>query len=152
MASTCPSRTPSPVCECGWVCGWVYAQAHVCVRVCVCVCVCVCARGGLHVCMHFMYCISFFFAFLHIFSFVCIFHTHPGVCGCACAYVCVYVCVCTQCADWAGVLAIRKTTSGKVHINHVPQLKERNGAEMGGGSGGGGGGEGGGERIMRDCV
>lgn len=53
--------------------------------------------------------------------------------------------VCAHCADWAGVLAIRKTTSGKVHINHVPQLKERNGAEMGGGRGGG-------ERIMRDCV
>lgn len=43
-----------------------------------------------------------------------------------------------HCADWASVLAIRKTTSGKVHINHVPQLKERNGAEMGGDGGGGG--------------
>lgn len=42
------------------------------------------------------------------------------------------MCVCAHWADWAGVLAIRKTTSGKVHINHVPQLKERNGAEMGG--------------------
>lgn len=48
------------------------------------------------------------------------------------------------------LLSVRKTTSGKVHINHVPQLKERNGAEMGGGSVGGG--EGGGERIMSDCV
>lgn len=44
----------------------------------------------------------------------------------------VCVCVCMHCADWASVLAIRKTTSGKVHINHVLQLKERNGAEMGG--------------------
>lgn len=46
------------------------------------------------------------------------------------------------------MLAIRKTTSGKVHINHVPQLKERNGAETGGRRRGGGGGE----RIMRECV
>lgn len=43
------------------------------------------------------------------------------------------MCVFEHCADWASVLAIRKTTSGKVHINHVPQLKERNGAAMGGG-------------------
>lgn len=57
------------------------------------------------------------------------------------------VCVFVHCADCAGVLAIRKTTSGKVHINHVPQLKERNGAEMGGGRR-----EGGRERIMSDSV
>lgn len=43
------------------------------------------------------------------------------------------MCVHVLCAELAGVLAIRKTTSGKVHINHVPQLKERNGAEMSGG-------------------
>lgn len=48
-------------------------------------------------------------------------------------YVCVCVCMHVLCAELAGVLAIRKTTSGKVHINHVPQLKERNGVEMSGG-------------------
>lgn len=43
------------------------------------------------------------------------------------------MCVHVLCTELARVLAIRKTTSGKVHINHVPQLKERNGAEMSGG-------------------
>lgn len=61
---------------------------------------------------------TIFFASLHFF---CVhFFTHT----------CVYVCVHVLCAELAGVLAIRKTTTGKVHINHVPQLKERNGAEM----------------------
>ncbi len=107
------------------------------------------------VCAHFVYSISSIFAYFVSFL-LCAFFTHIlacvclCVCLCACSCVCVCVCVCAHCADWAGVLAIRKTTSGKVHINHVPQLKERNGAEIGGGSGGGG--EGGGERIMRDCV
>ncbi len=94
-------------------------------------CVCVCA-------LHLQY--IQYFAYFISFLLCAFFYTHTGMC----------VHVCAHCADWAGVLAIRKTTSGKVHINHVPQLKERNGAEMGVGSGGGG--EGGGERIMRDCV
>lgn len=78
---------------------------------------------GLCVCTHTY--IPFFFL-LSCISFVCIF-THRSVC------LCVYACMHVLCADWTGVLAIRKTTSGKVHINHVPQLKERNGAEMSGG-------------------
>lgn len=87
--------------------------------------------------------IVYFFACL--FFFVAInAHTHTHIYTLWPLSVCA--CVCVQCADWASVLAIRKTTSGKVHINHVPQLKERNGAEMGGGGGGGG------ERIMRECV
>lgn len=119
MASTCPSCTPSPVCVC--VCGRLDARAHIlypymCSLPFVRVCV-----SGVYFCM----------------SIVCIFHRR---------LVWHCVCVCVHCADWAGVLAIRKTTSGKVHINHVPQLKERNGAEMGRGR------EGGGERIMRDGV
>lgn len=62
------------------------------------------------------------------------FHTHMPVCMCACTCTCVHIALTAS-----GVLAIRKTTSGKVHINHFPQLKERNRVEMGGGGG----------RIMR---
>lgn len=117
MASTCPSCTASPVCVC--VCVWAAGCAStytVSIYVFASFCSCVC-----------LVCI---FACL-----LCAFFTDAW---------CDTVCVCVHCADWAGVLAIRKTTSGKVHINHVPQLKERNGAEMGRGR------EGGGERIMRD--
>ena len=132
-----------------WVGVWVGICASTCV--CVCVCVCVCARTRRLTCVHALHVLYIIFFLLFCISFLlCAFFTHILECVGVRAHMCV--CVCTQCADWAGVLAIRKTTSGKVHINHVPQLKERNGAEMGGGSGGGGGGEGGGERIMRDCV
>lgn len=112
MASTCPIHCASPVCKCGGV--WV--------GVCICTCcsveafTCVCVRTHSYIQYFLLPCISF----------VCIStHTHT--------HTCVYVHTHVLCADWAGVLAIRKTTSGKVHINHVPQLKERNGAEMSGG-------------------
>lgn len=108
-----------------------------------CVCACVCGRLDARAHILYPYMCSLLFVrvcvwcvFLHVY---CVhFSQTLGVTLC--------VCVCVHCADWAGVLAIRKTTSGKVHINHVPQLKERNGAEMGRGR------EGGGERIMRDGV
>lgn len=77
---------------------------------------CVCAGTPTSYIFH-----TIFLAFLHFF---CVhFYTH----------IHVYVCVHVLCAELPGVLAIRKTTSGKVHINHVPQLKERNGAGMSGG-------------------
>lgn len=76
---------------------------------------CVCAGTPTSYIFH-----SIFFAFLHFF---CV-HSYP--------HTYVYVGAHVLCAELAGVLAIRKTTGGKVHINHVPQLKERNGAEMSG--------------------
>lgn len=115
-----PLPPPLPVCERGCVCVGGCMHEHI-YTVCVCsfTCVCICVYTSF--CSWLCVCMSCIFACL-VFC-VHFSHTHTGL---------MCVCACAHCADWAGVLAIRKTTSGKVHINHVPQLKERNGAEMGG--------------------
>lgn len=114
----------------GWLMCWEMAStcpSHTPSRGCVCV------GGRVHVELHICMCVVPLYI-LTCLLYALFTHMHDQ-------------CALVHSADWAGVLAIRKTTSGKVHINHVPQLKERNGVEMGGGRRWGGQ-----ERIMRESV